>query len=259
MKILSDFKFPLFPKPTKATDDDRGFLNLSKLNTYIKLNSYENKSVVCVIPTRGQIDARVVNAWFKLMTPVNHSFVRLFVTGGEVADSYNTAITGIINHPELSKYKYILTMEDDNIPPADGLLKLLNAMIESKKENKKYWALSGLYWTKGEDQGIPLFFGNTQNKKYNLEVVPLNENGITECCLIPQGFTLYDMDVFRKTPYPWFKTVEDFDSSQPILDQAVASTQDCYFFKKCFEEGLKVGVVADVKVGHLDSQTGFVW
>lgn len=259
MKFFTNFKFPLFEAPKNSFSDERGFLNLTKLDTYIKLNSYESKSVVCVIPTRGQIDARVVNAWFRLISPVNHGFVRFLVTGGEVADAYNTAITGIINHPELSKYKYILTMEDDNLPPPDGLLKLLDAMIAAKKQGQKYWALSGLYWSKGNEAGMPLYFGDVTKSEYNLDIMPLNEKGITDCCLIPQGFTLYDMDIFRQTEYPWFKTVESYDPTKPVLDQTQAYTQDCYFFKKVFEKKLKVGVVADVKVGHLDTSTGFVW
>lgn len=236
---------------------------MSKLETFVKLNSYQDKSIVCVIPTRGMIDVRVVDSWFKLITPVNHPFVKLFVQGGTVDDVYNTAILGIINHPDLKDTRWLLTMEDDNLPPSDGLLKLVDSMLEYEQKGEKFWAISGLYWTKpsrGFVEYSPIAFGCVEDEVWNLKTPPLKEDGsVTPCCLIPQGFTLYDLDVFRQIPYPWFKTVEQFDSTLPELSQTIAATQDNYFFKKMWDAGLKVGCRADVKVGHLDSKTNEIW
>src|SRR3954453_10642785 len=53
---------------------------------------YRDLSTVCVIPTRGTVDARVVEAWWSLITPMNQPFVRLMVRGMEVADAYNAAV-----------------------------------------------------------------------------------------------------------------------------------------------------------------------
>lgn len=237
---------------------------MSKLDNYVKLNSYQDKSIVCVIPTRGMVDIRVIDSWFKLITPVNHKFTKLFMTGGNIDDAYNTAITGIIHHPELSKYRFILTMEDDNLPPPDGILKLVDTFLHQELEDDKYWALSGLYWTKPSRDTIehaPIAFGCPDLGEWNMFTPPLEEDGsVTQCCLIPQGFTLYDMDIFKKhLTYPWFKTIEKYDSTLPELDQTVGSTQDDYFFKNMWAKGLKVGVRADIKVGHLDSNTNQIW
>jgi hypothetical protein len=240
-------------------DSDTGFSNDIRLNSFLKLNSYVDRSTVCIIPTRGAIDARVVNSWFRLISPVNQKFIRLFISGGEVADAYNTAIIGILHHPHLSKYKYILSMEDDNIPPPDGLLKLVETMVAAEKKNENLWAVSGLYWSKGFELGVPIAFGDTRKPQFNLDAIDLNETGVTRCCLMPQGFTLYRMDLFRKISYPWFKTVEDYDPDAPVFDQIKTSTQDHYFFERCYNEGLGIGVRADVKVGHLDIETGQVW
>ena len=232
------------------------------LPSYVKLNSYQNKSIVCVIPTRGSIDVEVVNSWFKLITPVNHKFTKLFMNNGNLDDAYNTALLLILNDPALSEYRYVLTMEDDNLPPADGILKLIESMLEHEQQGDKYWAISGIYWTKPSRDCIehaPIAWGCVEDGEWNMKTPPLTEDGsVTPCCLIPQGFTLYDMELFRKIEYPWFKTVE-FTPDNHDIDWESPASQDSYFFKKVWDAGLKVGVRADVKVGHLDAKTKQIW
>ena len=63
---------------------------------------YRDLSTVCVIPTRGKVDARVVESWWSLMPPMNQPFLRMMVKGMEVADAYNTAIETVLAHPVLS-------------------------------------------------------------------------------------------------------------------------------------------------------------
>jgi len=81
-----------------------------------------------VVPTRGLISARVVENWMGLMTPMNNAFMRLFVSSMEVGDAYNAAVELILGHEALSKFKYLLTLEEDNMPPPDGLLKLYESI-----------------------------------------------------------------------------------------------------------------------------------
>jgi hypothetical protein len=100
---------------------------------------YRDLSTVCVVPTRGMISARVVENWMGLMTPMNNAFLRIFVSGMEVGDAYNSAVELILGHEQLSKFKYLLTLEEDNMPPPDGLLKLYESIDE-------YAAVGGLYW-----------------------------------------------------------------------------------------------------------------
>ena len=72
---------------------------------------YRDLSTICIVPTRGNIHARVVQSWMNMMAPMNQKFTRLFVIGMEVAAAYNAAIEQILAHPELSKWKYLLTLE----------------------------------------------------------------------------------------------------------------------------------------------------
>lgn len=236
---------------------------MSILKTYIELNSYQDKSIVCVIPTRGMVDIRVVDAWFKLITPINHKFTKLFMSGGELADSYNTAIITILNHPDLQNTRWLLTMEDDNIPPPDGILKLVDSMLKHENDGDKYWAISGTYFTKPSRDYIehaPIAFGCGDTGKWNMMTPPLKDDGsVTQCCLIPQGFTLYDLNIFRKLEYPWFKTVEYHDSSRNIFDKNVCATQDAYLFENMWNNNMKIGCRGDIRVGHLDPKTNEIW
>ena len=48
----------------------------------------------------------------------------------EVGDAYSQAIDGILAHPDIKDWEYVLTMEHDNLPPADGLVRLIERMEE---------------------------------------------------------------------------------------------------------------------------------
>lgn len=210
---------------------------------------YRDLSTVCVIPTRGVIPARAVEAYMALMAPMNQAFNRVWISGMEVADAYNTAIERILAHPVLSTWKYILTLEEDNIPPPDGLLKLYENI-------DKYPAgLGGLYWTKGEG-GQPMIYGDpTGVLNFRPQVPQLNT--IQECNGLGMGFTLFSMDVFRdeRIPKPFFKTVEEYSPETG----ASLGTQDLYFFGNARRAGYKVACDTRVRVGHLDPATGMVW
>ena len=122
-------------------------------NRLEEAKTYRDLSTIIICPTRGQIPAKVVQSWMGLMRPMNQKVIGpLFAIGMEVGAAYNSMIENIINNPELSKWKYILTIEEDNMPPADGLLKLYESMDQ-------YDVVQGLYWTKGEG-GQPMIYGD---------------------------------------------------------------------------------------------------
>ena len=117
-----------------------------------KGTTYRDLSTICIIATRGLIHAKVLQSWFGLMTAMNQKFIRLFAMGMEVGQAYNSMVEFILGHSDLSKWPYILTLEEDNMPPPDGLLKLYESM-------DKFDVVQGLYWTKGEG-GQPMIYGD---------------------------------------------------------------------------------------------------
>ena len=204
---------------------------------------YRDLSTIIVVPTRGMIPARAVENWMGLMTPMNQKAIRMFVSGMEVGDAYNKAIETILSHPELSQWKYVLTLEEDNLPPQDGLLKLYEHI-------DGYAAVGGLYWTKGEG-GQPMIYGDPKGPLNFRPQVP-KADAIQECNGLGMGFTLFRLDVFKDPaiPKPWFRTVQEIGRSY---------TQDLYAFENIRKAGYKVASDNRVRVGHLDPATGRVW
>lgn len=211
-----------------------------------KGKGYRDLSTVCVIPTRGTIMAKVVERWMQMMLPMNQPFVRMFVQGMEVGDAYNAAVEMILQ--QLPDFKYMLTLEEDNTPPPDGLLKLYESIDQ-------YASVGGLYFTKGEG-GQPMIYGNPSGIINFMPQVPVIEQ-VQECNGLGMGFTLFDMKLFRdeRIEKPWFKTVNEWDPQKGIA----AGTQDLQFFSKIRKLGYRVASDNRVKVGHVDAADGHIW
>lgn len=210
--------------------------------------TYQNLSTVWVTPIRDKmVPAKVVfESWLNLMMPMNQPVFRLPVIGMEVGDAYNWAVETILAHPQLSKFKYMLTMEHDNMPPPDGLLKLYESIGD-------YDAVGGLYWTKG-DLGQPMIYGNPGEMPKNfVPQVPI-PGALQPCNGLGMGFTLFKISMFSKVPKPWFKTLQRFENGNQS-----AATQDLYFFSNAAREGFRFASDNRVRVGHLDVDSGMVW
>lgn len=215
--------------------------------------AYRDISTVIVVPTRGMIPARAVENWMGLMTPMNQKVIRMFVSGMEVGAAYTAAIDTILGHPELSKWQYVLTLEEDNLPPPDGLLRLYESM-------DTYAAVGGLYWTKGEG-GQPMIYGDPKGVLNFQPQVPRVDT-VQECNGLGMGFTLFRMSLFRdpEIPKPWFETVQSWSPSEG----GKGYTQDLHFFENVRKAGHKVACDTRIKVGHLDAAgtfgpAGMVW
>lgn len=212
---------------------------------------YRDASTLCLIPTRGSIAWRVVQSWWNLASPMNQAFIRMGVVGYEVGNAYSTAIEQILVTPGLQDFKYILTLEEDNVPPPDGLLRLVVAM----DEHPEYDAIGGLYWTKGEG-GQPMIYGDPKETPLNFRPQPPVPGEVVECNGLGMGFTLFRLDLFRddRLPKPFFQTVQRYDS------QGVACyTQDLFFFENAKKTGHRFACHCGVAVGHYDQHEDLMW
>ena len=214
-----------------------------------KGKTYSDLSTIIVCPTRGMISAKVVQCWMGLIKPMNQKIIGpIFVVGMEVGEAYTRAIDMVLNNPELSKWKYILTIEEDNLPPPDGLMKLYENIED-------YSAIGGLYWTKGEG-GQPMIYG--EGRDGDLHFRPQKPvMDIQPCDGLGMGFTLFKMEVFKdpKIEKPIFKTFNEFVPGKGTK----MYTQDLYFFEKIRKLGYKVACDTRVKVGHYDVANDVVW
>jgi hypothetical protein len=222
----------------------------SSVDRLEKSKSYRDLSTIIICPTRGQIPARVVQSWMGLMRPMNQKVIGpLFISGMEVGQAYNAAIEMILANPDLRNWKYILTIEEDNIPPADGLLKLYESM-------DKYDVVQGLYWTKGEG-GQPMIYGDPAVMPKNFIPQIPQADKVQHCNGLGMGFNLFKLDMFKDPdiPKPWFKTVQEVIPGQG----AKAYTQDLYFYENAAKAGYVFACDNRVRVGHYDYNSDIVW
>jgi len=236
---------------------------------HISGSTYRDSSTAIVIPTRGKykdadsneidglVHARVVAAWQGLISPMNQKRAVLFASGHEVGKSYDAMIKMILEHPELKTWKYVLTLEDDNLPPPDAHLRLLESI-----EEFKYDAVSALYFTKG-DINMPMAYGDpAESARTGVlgfhprdvraalaagQIMPVNG--------IAMGCALWRMSLFRDIPPPWYVTLNDLVPGKGI----VGMTQDLSFCKRAREAGKRFAVDMRVKVGHLDVASGTIY
>jgi hypothetical protein len=200
---------------------------------------YEDLSTIIVCPTRGLFPTRVVQSWMKLMRPMNQLVAGpIFAEAMKVDDAYNSLFKYILDNPYLSKFKYVLTIEEDNIPPADGLLKLYEGM-------KDYDVVGGLYWGKS-DNGFPMIFGDPSKGILDAAPQTPKKNTLHECNALGMGFNLFKLDMFKQIEYPWFKTVQEVTD----LGDELHLTQDFYFYRKAAEKGFKFACNTNILVGH---------
>ena len=212
-----------------------------------KSKMYEDLSTIIICPTRGTFPTRVVQSWMKLMKPMNQQVAGpIFAEAMKVDVAYESLFEYILTHDYLKKFKYVLTIEEDNLPPPDGLLKLYENM-------DKYDVVSGLYWAKGEG-GFPMIFGDINNPGDYKPVKP-EMNSLIEANALGMGFNLFKLDMFKHIPRPWFKTVQ----MQDEYGNQTQSTQDIYFYKKAQEVGFKFACDTKILVGHYDSRTDIVY
>lgn len=216
-----------------------------------KGKQYTDLSTVVVIPSREGIAPRVVESWWNLQNPMNNRLVRMFVTGMEIGDAYESAVETILTNPFLKDYRFMLTLESDNLPPPDGLLKLFESICHCEKLCKTHYAqVAGLYYTKGE-AGQPMIYGNPKTMMRFQPQVPLTDK-VQECNGTGMGFTLFRTDLFRdkKLERPWFKTVQGTEGQ---------GTQDLYAMAKFRKLGYRIASDNRVRVGHWDEEAGIAW
>ncbi len=211
---------------------------------------WKKQRIVYVVPGGSTIPARTYLSHRGLIFPPNQSMFPMYVENAEVGAAYDEAIGMILDHTTLSTWEYMLTIEADNLPPADGVMKLV-ARMEARPELA---CIGGLYWTKGPE-GVPQIWGDPSDPVLNFRPQMPVPGEVVECCGTGMGFNLWRLDMFREMrakgiPRPWFKTVAGKEG---------VGTQDLFFWGLARKHGFRCGIDCDVLVGHLDTNTGVIW
>jgi len=210
--------------------------------------SWKKQRVIVILPSSDLIPAKVALSHWSMAFPPNQAVHRMLALGQEVGEAYTNALNGILAHPDLSQWEYILTIESDNMPPPDGLIKL----IERMEQNPQFACIGGLYWCKGPG-GCAHIWGDIKDPVMNFRPQPPSPSGdLVECYGTSMGFNLWRISMFKdeRLRKPWFKTLNGKDG------QGIG-TQDLYFWGDAKKYGYRCAVDCSVKVGHYDFEGKF--
>lgn len=208
---------------------------------------WKRQRIVVILPSAPvMIPCKVALSHWNIMFPPNNGVYRILALGVEVGEAYSQAIDMVLNS-DLNEWEYILTIEADNVPPADGVLRLVASMDKHPEFN----CIGGLYWTKGEG-GVPQIWGDPKDPVLNFRPqVPIPET-VQECCGTGMGFNLWRISMFKDKALrrPWFKTIAGAEG---------VGTQDLYFWSDARKHGHRCAVDTGVRVGHYDVNQDIVW
>jgi hypothetical protein len=214
----------------------------------IKGSSWKKQRIVVILPAADTMSTKVALTHWNLIFPPNNGVLRILAQGMEVGHAYSEAIQGILDHPDLSQWEYILTLESDNTPPQDGVIKLLEKM----EAHPEFACVGGLYFTKGEG-GCAQIWGDPKDPVLNFRPqIPDVNGGLVECCGTGMGFNLWRISMFRdeRLRRPWFKTLAGAEG---------VGTQDLYFWGDARKYGYRCAIDCSVRVGHYDINTDTNW
>lgn len=208
--------------------------------------SWKTQRTVMLIPAGKTIPTKVYLSHCALIFPPNQAAHRMAAIGMEVGEAFSNSIQSILDTPGLQDWEYLLTIEHDNCPPADGLVKLIKRM----EQHPEFACIGGLYWTKGEG-GVPQIWGDPKDPVINFRPQPPDLNGgLVECVGTGMGFNLWRLSMFKdpRLRKPWFKTVAGSEG---------VGTQDLYAWSDFRKYGYRCAIDCDVKVGHYDLEGKF--
>jgi hypothetical protein len=213
----------------------------------LKGGSWKKQRIIMIVPAADMIPAKVYLSHCCLIFPPNQGAHRMLALGQEVGQAYTGAIESILSHPDLSQWEYILTVEHDNAPPNDGVVKL----VEQMEAHPEFACIGGLYWTKGEG-GVPQIWGDPRDPVLNFRPQVPIDGQLVECCGTGMGFNLWRISMFKdeRLRRPWFHT---------LASREGVGTQDLYFWGDARKYGYRCAIDCAIKVGHYDSQTDIMW
>lgn len=218
----------------------------------LKGGSWKKQRTIVILPAGDMLPAQVALSQWALAFPPNNGVVRLLAQGMEVGDAYSSTIEGILANADLAKWEYLLTIEHDNVPPADGVIRLMEQM----EAHPEFSCIGGLYFCKGPG-GCAHIWGDIKDPVRNYRP-QIPNGGLMECYGTSMGFNLWRVEMFKdsRLKRPFFKTLNGKDGMG-------VGTQDLTFWNEAGKY-YRCAVDTSVKVGHLDydgsfGPKGMVW
>lgn len=207
--------------------------------------SWKKQRVITLVPAGATIPSKVYLSHRSLIYPPNNGAYHMMTINLEVGEAYSNTIKSILDTPGLCDWEYILTLEADNCPPQDGLIRLL----EDMEAHPEYACIGGIYWTKGFS-GVAQLWGDPNDPVLNFRPQVPRPNEIQEVCGTGMGFNLWRMSMFKdeRLRRPWFRTIAGNEG---------VGTQDLYFWGDARKYGYRAAIDNRIAVGHYDLEGKF--
>lgn len=174
-------------------------------------------------------------AWLtnEFWIPAGKNYVKHYMTC-EKPDMIGECRNRIVKDALSLGCEYLFFVDDDLVVDPGALMKL----YQHKKDVVGFWY----------PKKVPIVESATIIRDGESKMgVPVDSKGLIEIdWTLTAGGTLYNMDVFRKLPYPWFLTTEH-------------GTEDTYFCARAREAGIKIYLDCDIKAKHVDKGTGIIY
>jgi len=203
-------------------------------------------TLMIAIPTLGR---PVPLQWalnFKSMNPpINFNCDFNIVMGKEIGYARNALAKAAIERG----CKYLFFLGDDVVAPPHTLRQLIYRMENMPGVD----IVGGVYCAKADPPAPLVFVENGAGSYWDWKI-----GEFFKCTGLGMDCTLIRVDVLKKIPEPWFKTVDTdaFIDGQP---KAEAWTEDLYFLKKAADAGAGIYCDASIICEHHDVYAGKAW
>lgn len=195
---------------------------------------YRDRSMTVICPTRGMIPCEVVESWNGIIWPMNQARSFHFAKKYEVGEAYNAFVRTILGHDILKRRRFVLSLEDDNLIPYEGIMRLFETLEAGPEgDGSSEWdSVGALYFTKGPCVAMPMCYGDAHRYRHGdgkLDFSPIDLSAVDlsrcrgkecrgkldgcphvqEALALAQGCTIYKTSLFAETSPPWFLTCPD--------------------------------------------------
>ena len=192
------------------------------------------------IPTLGRpVPLEWALNFKSLNAPINYNVEYMIVPGLEIGVARNNIAKTALERG----VKYLFFLGDDVVPPPHALRQLVYRM-----ENiPNLGVVGGVYCAKADPAAPLVFKGNGGGSYWDWKIGEFFDvSGLGMDC------TLIRMEVFRKLPEPWFKTVDE-DGHIDAKPNVEVWTEDLYFLNKVAKETeYRICVDASIICDHWD-------
>ena len=140
-------------------------------------------------------------------------------------------------------YEWALWMDDDVIPPADGLEKLLSHNLP---------LVTGLYPTRKKwgEQTLSAWVKASDGRKSGYVAIGFDQPGrLVKVDVAGMGFLLMHRSVLESVPMPWFRWT--WLDERDVDDATAQTSEDFFFFQRCASYGIPLYADMEVLCAHM--------